>query len=330
MTKANKLRIGLFGLGHLGKIHLSCLRDTPFDIVGVYDPKLSEKMIQDHPDIKCFKSEEDLLKVVDAVDVVTTTSMHFSLVEKAIAAGKHVFVEKPITSSLGEAEVLKKSIEESGLIGQVGHVERYNPAFLAAKDILRAPKFIEAHRLAPLNPRGNDVSVILDLMIHDLDLVLDLVDSKIVGVAANGVSVINSSTDIGNARITFENGCVANVTASRISMKHMRKIRLFQEDAYVSIDFLEKDCQIIYLSPVDDNDSKSEDLIIDTYKGKQKIKFRTPDIQPNNAITQELTEFYSSILSGKQPKVSFAAGYESVKLARIIEQEIEKNLRKVV
>lgn len=329
MANSKTLKIGLFGFGHLGKIHYKCLQETSFEIAGVYDPNVTSMEMKKYPEIQFALSEDELISKADAVDIVSTTKSHFNLARKSITAGKHVFVEKPITSTLFEAKLLKKMLSDTGLVGQVGHVERYNPAFLAVKEKLKAPKFIEAHRLSQLNPRGNDVSVIMDLMIHDLDLVLDLVDSEVEKVSANGVSIVNATPDIGNARITFKNGCVANITASRVSMKQMRKIRLFQEDAYVSIDFLEKDLQIINLESAQENDDQDESLYIDTFQGRKKLVIHSPVVKPNNAIILELAEFFNCIMNNKEPRVTFEAGYESVKLAVRIEKEMDKNLKKV-
>lgn len=190
--------------------------------------------------IQRFQTPQELFAAVDVVDIVTPTTTHFEMAAQAIRAGKHFFIEKPITRTVEEAEELIKLAQEFKVKAQVGHVERFNPALLALEDMELNPMFIEAHRLAVFNPRGTDVSVILDLMIHDLDIVLSIVKSEVKFISASGVAVASETPDIANARIEFENGCVANLTASRISLKQMRKVRLFQKDAYISLDFLEK------------------------------------------------------------------------------------------
>ena len=240
------LKIGVLGVGHLGRIHLKCIELVDeLELVGFFDPneKNASTALKNHK-IQRFDSLEDLIAAVDMVDIVTPTTTHFRLAKKSIEAGKHVFIEKPVTNTISEAEELLSLAKEMNVKVQVGHVERFNPAFLSLKDTDLKPMFIEAHRLAMFNPRGTDVSVVLDLMIHDLDIVLSLVDSEVKGVHASGVNVVSDSPDIANVRLEFENGCVANLTASRISMKQMRKVRLFQPDAYISLDFLEKNTLI--------------------------------------------------------------------------------------
>ena len=244
------LKIGVLGTGHLGKIHLKCIGLLPevYQLMGFFDPNPSTaEQVASSFGLHAFPTYEALLEAVDVVDIVAPTIVHFELAQKAIKAGKHVFIEKPITHTLAEAKGLIDLQHEFGVKIQVGHVERFNPALLAVGDLSLSPMFIEGHRLATFNPRGTDVSVIHDLMIHDLDILLNLVPSEVKTVSASGVAVVSDQTDIANARIEFENGCVANLTASRISMKQMRKIRLFQKDAYISLDFLEKQAQIIRL-----------------------------------------------------------------------------------
>ncbi|HPK08721.1 MAG TPA: Gfo/Idh/MocA family oxidoreductase [Saprospiraceae bacterium] len=312
------IKIGLVGLGHLGKIHLKCLKNTEFEIVGISDlDVVNGKKIAQENEVQFFESYEELLSLVDAIDIVTPTNTHASLASEAIAAGKHVFIEKPITNNTHEALSLCINAESKGLKIQVGHVERYNPAFLATQDRFANPKFIEGHRLAIYNPRGTDVSVVLDLMIHDLDLVLSLVRSPVAEVHSNAVSILSNTPDICNARITFENGCVANLTASRMSMKNMRKLRVFSEDSYVSIDFLEKESQIIKMENAADGE---EGLIIDSPKGKKKLLLESPKVTQNNAIVEELSDFYESIINDKPTKVSGRNGYEALRLAEQIEK----------
>ena len=320
-----KIKIGLFGAGHLGKIHLKCLQDTDFEIVGVYDPNLeAQKNVIETYGLPIYTSEDELIDAVDAVDIVSTTVTHFELAIKAINKGKHAFIEKPICTTIEDAKTLVKVTREQNVKVQVGHVERYNPAIVSLKDRKIQPKFIEGHRLTTFNTRGNDVSVMLDLMIHDLDLVLQLVDSEVVDVEANGVCVVNDTPDICNARITFENGCVANLTASRISMKQMRKLRMFQGNEYISLDFLKKETQIVKLEPVSDEEA-GEHMTIDTSTGKKIISIETPEIIENNAIVDELTDFHDSIRDNIAVSVPVEAGLKALELARIIELNIESN-----
>ena len=237
------IKIGIFGAGHLGKIHIKLLKEIKeFSIIGFHDTdktKISE--IEKEFSIKHFDDQEQLINEVDAIDIVTPTISHYNCAANALKNSKHIFIEKPITNTLEESESLIKISEETNVIIQVGHVERFNPAFIAAQPYFNNPMFIETHRLAQFNPRGTDVPVVLDLMIHDLDIVLSTIKSNIKKINASGVSVVSDSPDIANARIEFDNGCVANLTASRISMKNMRKSRFFQKDAYISIDFLSKE-----------------------------------------------------------------------------------------
>ena len=315
------LTVGIFGVGHLGKIHLKCFQDTPFEVVGFYDPDdASSEKVKEEYGIERFKDSAQLIKSVDAVDIVTPTPYHFQIASEALRHHKHIFIEKPVTLNIQEAKALVQLVKEKGVIAQVGHVERFNPAFTSLSPIRLNPKFIESHRLAMFNPRGTDVSVVLDLMIHDLDLILSLVDGEVVDVKANGVKIVSSELDICNARITFSNGCVANVTASRISLKNMRKLRMFQEDAYISVDFLEKESQIITLS---DQSKEGSFMSIDTYRGKKYINITSPGVKSNNAITDELNAFHNSIISGDAPEVTIQDGYEALELALRIEDEVE-------
>lgn len=320
------IKIGVFGAGHLGKIHLKCLKlsDSYFDIIGFHDPD-SEilKEVEKQTGIKGYSNADELLDLVDAIDIVSPTSTHFELALKAIHYGKHLFIEKPVTQTLAQAIELIKLSKEKKIQIQIGHVERFNPALLALKNTDLNPMFIESHRLAPFNPRGTDVSVILDLMIHDLDIILHLVPSEVKKVEANGVAIVSKSPDITNARITFENGCVANVTSSRISLKQMRKMRLFQHDAYITLDFLDKKAQIIKLS--EQNQSEYQSLSIDTPLGKKYIQIENPIIPESNAIQMELESFADSILHNTSPKVSIQDGYKALYLADLILKSIQES-----
>jgi len=318
----NKLKIGLCGAGHLGKIHLKCLQKTDFEIVGVYDPDpKAQEFVKTNYNIPIYSSLETLIDAVDAVDIVSTTQTHFDIGIYAINKGKHAFIEKPIASTLEQAKELEKATIDNQVKVQVGHVERYNPAIVSLADRAVSPKFIEGHRLTTFNTRGNDVSVILDLMIHDIDLILELVKSDIKDVQANGVCVVNDTPDICNARITFENGCVANLTASRISVKQMRKLRLFQENEYISLDFLKKESQIIKLQPLAEGET-SDAMTIDTTTGKKVISIENPSIIENNAIEEELKDFHNSIKNDESVSVTVGAGVKALELAHLIASKI--------
>ena len=241
------LNVGVLGAGHLGKIHLRLLNESEkYNLVGFYDPDaINGTAVAKEFGYRYFDNINALIEAVDVVDIVTPTLSHFDCAQKSMKKGKHVFLEKPITNTIEEAEALLELEKEFKVKGQVGHVERFNPAFSAVKHSINNPMFIETHRLAEFNPRGTDVPVVLDLMIHDIDAILSVVNSEVKEIKASGVSVISQSPDIANARIAFENGCVANLTASRISLKNMRKSRFFQRDAYISVDFLEKKVEVV-------------------------------------------------------------------------------------
>ncbi|MBL7816941.1 MAG: Gfo/Idh/MocA family oxidoreductase [Saprospiraceae bacterium] len=315
----NKLKIGVLGAGHLGKIHIRCLQQAneSYDLVGFFDTHTEQATkVSRELNVRAFDSVESLIEEVDVVDVVTPTIYHFELAKAAILRGRHVFIEKPLTHTVAEAEELLVLTREKGVKVQVGHVERFNPAFLSLGNISIEPMFVEAHRLASFNPRGTDVSVVLDLMIHDIDLVLHLVKSEVKAVHASGVAVISASPDIANARIEFENGCVANLTASRMSLKQMRKVRFFQRDAYLSLDFLEKKAQIIRLR--DENTEGGDLMAMDTARGKKWIDIKMPEPIAVNAIQMELETFAYSILNNTEPKVTIEDGYRALKVAHQI------------
>jgi predicted dehydrogenase len=226
------LKVGVFGVGHLGKFHLNNWKEIKnTEVIGFYDPNdETAKEVEQKYKLKRYDTAQKLIDKSDAVDIAAPTPYHFGLCELALRKGKHVFVEKPMADTLDEGKQLVQIVKESGVKFQVGHVERFNPAFLAVKDLSLNPMFIEVHRLAQFNPRGTEVSVILDLMIHDIDIILKLVKSDVKNISASGVAVMTDTPDIANVRIEFNNGCVANLTSSRISMKKMRKMRIFQKD----------------------------------------------------------------------------------------------------
>ena len=320
------LKIGVLGAGHLGKIHLKCIAwaSDHYELVGFCDPDSdqAQKVAEMH-NIPAFPSPQALIEAVDVIDIVTPTPAHFDMASLAIQAGKHVFIEKPLTQTVEEAEKLIELSRIHQVKVQVGHVERFNPALLALGCMDLDPVFIEAHRLAIFNPRGTDVSVILDLMIHDLDIVLNMVQSEVSQVHANGVAVVSDTPDIANVRLEFENGAVANLTASRISLKQMRKVRLFQRDAYISLDFLEKQAQVVRL--YDQPQSEQQHMMeLDTPKGKKYITIDMPDIASVNAIKMELETFADSIIHNTRPKVAIEDGYSALKLAHQIIQVISE------
>jgi len=321
------LKVGVFGTGHLGKFHLNNWKEIKeVELVGFYDPNdATAQELSDKYQLARFLDPQHLMEAADAVDVVAPTNYHFDLCEVAIRKGKHVFVEKPLANTMDEARELVKLAKESNIKLQVGHVERFNPAFLAIKDLDLNPMFIEVHRLAQFNPRGTEVSVILDLMIHDIDIILSIVKSEVKNIHASGVAVMTDTPDIANVRIEFNNGCVANLTSSRISMKRMRKMRLFQKDAYLGVDFLNKKTEIIRLKTPKDNDSFIFD--IETPKGKKTIAITNPQVPEVNAIKLELEEFKNSILQKKPTIVSEVDGYRAMDVAHQILEKIGVSTR---
>lgn len=320
------MKIGLVGVGHLGKIHLKCLKDSPFTVQGFFD--LDEKVrepISSQFGVRAYDSLQALMDDSDCLDIVSPTPFHYDIASQAIRQGKHVFIEKPITETIQQAENLAELAIKHHVIVQVGHVERYNPAIRSLNDVVFRPRFIEGHRLAIFNPRGTDVSVVLDLMIHDIDIVLHMVQDKVKEVRANGVCIVSKTPDICTARIEFENGTVANLTASRISMKNMRKIRVFQEDAYISLDFLDKEAQIIKIEKHSEDDNFSG-MTLETNDGLKRITIDSPAIMQNNAIKDELTDFYHSCAEGVPVTVTLEDGLNALKLAEIIQHKIEETL----
>ncbi len=327
------LKIGVLGAGHLGKIHIKCIKNiSDYHLVGFYDPdKNNAEQVRSDFGIRSYESIESLLDDVDVVDIVTPTISHFDCASKAFAKNKHVFIEKPIVATTEESFKLMELAKEAGVKVQVGHVERFNPAFLAAKKFIDKPMFIEAHRLSQFNPRGTDVPVILDLMIHDLDIVLSSVKSEVKNISASGVAVVSPTPDIANARIEFENGSVANLTASRISLKNMRKTRMFQKDAYISIDFLEKQSEIVRMKTVDPekvNDPFA--MILEPSEGREakQIIFEKPESENINAIETELFTFAEAIANGTEPPVSMLDGHKALKVANDIHAIIIEQLGK--
>ncbi len=314
------LKIGVLGAGHLGKIHLKLAKQSSkYQLVGFYDANAKNaKKIETEFGYTSFATITELIDAVDVVDIVTPTLSHFDCAKEAVSKGKHIFIEKPITKTVQEAILLREMVAEHQVKGQVGHVERFNPAFIAVKNVINQPMFIECHRLAEFNPRGTDVPVVLDLMIHDIDIVLSVVKSKVKSVHASGVSVISETPDIANARIEFENGCVANFTASRISMKNMRKSRFFQKDAYISVDFLEKKSEVVRMKDVPKKVDEFAMILQNAEGVKKQIYFENPTIESNNAILDELETFADAINNNTKPVVTLYDGTEALLVAQQI------------
>ena len=316
--------ISLIGLGYIGKIHLKLLKENPnWNLIGVYD--IDETLTKDlatHYGIKVFKSLEETLDSSEVVDIATPSNTHFDIARQAIINGKHVFIEKPVTSHLKEAKQLQNLIGEAGVVFQVSHVERFNPAFIAALPYITNPVFIEVHRLAQYNPRGTDVSVVLDLMMHDLDLILSIVRSNVRKIHVSGSALVSATADIVNARVEFENSVVANITTSRMAFKNSRKFRVFTKDNLVSINLLDKITEVVKIKNAD---SKSKNMIIDPGNGlpKKEIIFEHPIILPTNAINEELNTFHSSINSNKATKVGIEDAIRTLEVAFDIEEKLK-------
>ena len=326
------MKIAVLGAGHLGRIHLDIIkRISEYDLVGFYDPDphLSSK-ISKELSVRSFESMSSLIDATDIVDIVTPTLSHFECAKQAILNHKHVFIEKPVTNTLAEADELLVLAERSDVMVQVGHVERFNPAFLAAKPYIKSPLFIETHRLSPFNPRGTDVSVVLDLMIHDIDIVLNIVKSDITAISTSGVAVATDNADITNARIEFGNGCVANLTASRVSLKKMRKTRIFQKDAYVSIDFLEKKTEIVSLSEESSWNPFVMNIEVDSDGNKKSVNLHKPRVKQLNAIQEELVSFAKAIQNNSFPLVTLNDGCKALRVAHTIMEKINERITKTL
>jgi len=326
------MKIAVLGAGHLGRIHLDIIkRISEYDLVGFYDPDphLSSKISKEFS-VRSFESMSSLIDATDIVDIVTPTLSHFECAKQAMLNHKHVFIEKPVTNTLVEADELLVLAERSDVKVQVGHVERFNPAFLAAKPYIKSPLFIETHRLSPFNPRGTDVSVVLDLMIHDIDIVLNIVKSDITAISTSGVAVATDNADITNARIEFENGCVANLTASRISLKKMRKTRVFQKDAYVSIDFLEKKTEIVSLSEESSWNPFVMNIEVDSDGNKKSVNLHKPRVKQLNAIQEELVSFANAIQNNSLPLVTLNDGCKALRVAHTVIEKINERITKTL
>jgi predicted dehydrogenase len=325
------LKIGVIGAGHLGKIHIKCIKEIPeFELMGFFDADAAHaQTISKEFGIRHFDTIDKLINAVDIVDIVTPTIAHFEHATRALKQFRHVFIEKPIVASPQEALKLIEIAREANVKVQVGHVERYNPAMVAALPFIDKPMFIEVHRLSSFNPRGTDVPVILDLMIHDIDIILHTVHANIRKISASGVAIVTDTADIVNARLEFDNGCVANLTASRISLSPMRKARFFQRDAYISVDFLNKKTEIVRLLDIEGSGSDSFLPVLDPGNGRKKkqIHFEKPEIKATNAIQTELTSFAKAIISNSTPDVTINDGYHALKVAYQILEKVEMAAR---
>ena len=327
--KYSMLKIGVLGAGHLGKIHIKCIQQIPdYELCGFYDPDdENAAKVEKEFGIKRYDVLSNLIEDVEVVDIVTPTISHFECASEALKKTRHVFIEKPVVTTLDEARKLIALSEEANIKVQVGHVERFNPAFIAARPYFDQPMFIETHRLAQFNPRGTDVPVVLDLMIHDIDIVLSVVNSDIHRISASGVAVVSDTPDIANARIEFNNGCVANLTASRISMKNMRKSRFFQRDAYIAVDFLEKQAEILRMKDVDPEKADPYAVIMELGEGKspKQVIFDKPEVEPLNAIKKELESFHDAIVNDTVPPVTINDGYLALDVAHRIIEKLNMN-----
>ena len=324
-----KLKIGVLGAGHLGKIHLRCISELDeYDLVGFYDPNQETRTtVSKDLGYREFTSIDDLIAAVDVIDIVTPTLSHYDCAVDAIKSKKHVFIEKPITKTVAQSKELITLAADANIKAQVGHVERFNPAFTAVADKINNPPFIETHRLAEFNPRGTDVPVVLDLMIHDIDIILSVVKSKVKNISASGVAVVSDTPDIANARIEFENGCVANLTASRISMKNMRKTRMFQKDAYITVDFLEKKSELVRMKSIEGESDDPFAMILDLPNGnKKQIYFEQPEVENINAIKEELKSLAISINKNTTTSVTLEAGSNALDIATQIMEKMNNGL----
>ncbi len=310
------IKIGVIGAGHFGKYHIQALKKIPnVELVGFYDiDPFVQNFVSNEYQIKSYPSYESILNDVDIVDIVTPTISHFDCAVEAIRCHKHIFIEKPVTHTVETAEKLINLAYEAGIKAQVGHIERFNPAFLAVEKIINKPAFIEAHRLQPFTNRSLDVSVILNLMIHDLDIILHIVNSNIKKISASGASIVTNMPDVANARIEFENGCVAHLTSSRISVENLRNLKIFQKESSITIDFLNKKAEIIFAKL---NNNTTDEL------SSIELWSEHPTVQNNNAILEELKSFIYSIENDTTPIVTLEHGFLALKVAFEIMEKVK-------
>ncbi|GAB4367260.1 MAG: Gfo/Idh/MocA family oxidoreductase [Calditrichia bacterium] len=332
---SRRIKIGVVGVGHLGRWHVQQLKAIPeADLVGIYDIDVNRsKDICREFGVKAFPDFSQLLDAVEAISIVTPTTTHFQYARESLERGRHVFIEKPITETVEQGNELIEIVDRSGVKFQVGHIERFNPAILALEDISLNPLFIESHRLSTFHPRGTDVAVVLDLMIHDIDLILSFVHSPVKSIQASGVSIISPKEDIANCRLEFENGCVANVTASRISTRKMRKMRFFQPNAYISVDFLEGSSEIYQL--MDEQSGKTKEGLtfslgqIGEENQKKEIRYRRVEKKDINPLRYELELFLQSIKEDRPTAVTVREAVRDLAVAQAILKSIEEHTAQV-
>lgn len=329
-SNSSSVALALIGAGHLGKIHLKCMKQIPgIRIAGVWDINEEvKKQVAEGAGVPYFKDEAEIFEQADALVIASPTLSHLEWALRAAGERKHIFIEKPVTATVRECKQLEAALAGKGLVCQVGHVERFNPAFLAVRDQVKNPLFIEGHRLAEFKPRGTDVSVVMDLMIHDIDLVLSLVHERVRDIRANGVAVMSSTPDICNARLEFESGTVANLTASRISLKQMRKLRIFQADAYIGMDLLKKESQVVKIQ-TEMPEGHPFAWPVDTGNGTRFIQVDIPEPKANNAIADELSAFARSILYKSPVAVPFEDGQRALQVAEDILKCIEEQAARI-
>lgn len=324
-----KLNVGVIGVGHLGKLHAKMFTQiSNCNLVGVFDLNtVQAETIADEFNAAAFTSIDELLEKVSAVSIAATTSAHYEVAKRCFEKNIHVFVEKPITATIEQGEELVKIAKEKNLKFQIGHIERFNPGLLSLESFISDPMFIQSDRLSQFNPRGTDVAVVLDLMIHDIDIILSFIKSEVKQIDANGVAVVSDHIDIANARIQFENGAVANVTASRISQKKMRKMRIFQKDHYISLDFVTGASEIYRLLPVDQPALPTSISFGEIGVGnkKKRLIYEQPEIKEVNALNYELQLFVDAVLNDKKIIVTGEDGLRALKVAEIIIQKIEQS-----
>lgn len=324
-----KLKIGVIGTGHLGKLHVKMFKQIfECEVTGIYDNNSqTAKDVAQEFNTKAFDNLDDLLNEIQAASIAVSTTAHHEIAKKCLEKGIPIFVEKPITANISEAEELVQISSDRKLNLQVGHIERFNPAIISLEKFIFEPMFIQTDRLAQFNPRGTDVAVVLDLMIHDIDIILSLIKSEVKKIDASGVAVVSNNLDIANARIEFENGAVANVTASRISQKKMRKMRIFQKDAYISMDFITGVSEVYRLLPIDQNSDSTTMSFgeIGIGEKRKRLIYEQPEIKDVNALKYELELFVKSILYKTHPVVSGMDGLRALKVAEIIMNKIEES-----
>ena len=326
----NKIKTGVVGVGHLGQYHTKhYTKIKSAELVGVYDINEAQaKKIAKQFKTKAFSTLDEMLNLVDGVSIVTPTKEHAKIAEKCISQGKHVFIEKPITKTTKEADKIIALAKKTKVILQVGHIERFNPALTPLKDLILKPKYIEVQRLAPYMIRGTDIPVVLDLMIHDIDLVLSFINSPVKKIDASGLSIMTNSVDIANARIHFENGSVANITSSRVAKDKVRKIKIFQRNLYITIDFL---IGLTEIYRVMDKEKRGTSAIITApieSKGRPRhIVYEKPKIKKQDALQMELINFIEAIQDKSETIVDGVAGREALKVALQIQHKILEGLK---